>query len=80
MLVADDLGFTRDTKSFIERRKQGMDHFVCDAAITLADSYVGARCVAPSKWDDVKVYSTDQLRLGQGGGTPLCPFDCQCCF
>lgn len=28
----------------------------------------------------MKVYREDQLNLGKGGNTPLCPFDCDCCF
>ena len=27
-----------------------------------------------------KVYKAHLLRVGEGGGTPLCPFDCDCCF
>jgi hypothetical protein len=26
------------------------------------------------------VYKAHILRVGEGGGTPLCPFDCNCCF
>ncbi|CAD6888472.1 unnamed protein product [Tilletia laevis] len=26
------------------------------------------------------IYSESELKIGQGGGTPLCPFDCDCCF
>jgi len=26
------------------------------------------------------VYTTDELKIGQGGDTPLCPFDCECCY
>ncbi|CEM07797.1 unnamed protein product [Vitrella brassicaformis CCMP3155] len=26
------------------------------------------------------IYTEEELRIGQGGGTPLCPFDCDCCF
>lgn len=26
------------------------------------------------------VYKAHHLGLGRGGGTPLCPFDCKCCF
>ncbi|EEB07170.1 hypothetical protein SJAG_02251 [Schizosaccharomyces japonicus yFS275] len=25
------------------------------------------------------VYDEDELRIGKGGDTPLCPFDCDCC-
>lgn len=28
----------------------------------------------------MKVYRVDQLNIGKGGNTPLCPFDCDCCF
>eukprot|EP00742_Colponemidia_sp_Colp-10_P008673 GILJ01009408.1.p1 GENE.GILJ01009408.1~~GILJ01009408.1.p1 ORF type:complete len:147 (-),score=23.76 GILJ01009408.1:52-492(-) len=27
-----------------------------------------------------KVYHEDELKIGKGGDTPLCPFDCNCCF
>lgn len=27
-----------------------------------------------------KIYSVDELNIGRGGGTELCPFDCDCCF
>jgi hypothetical protein len=26
------------------------------------------------------VYKAHLLKVGEGGGTPLCPFDCNCCF
>eukprot|EP00299_Pterocystis_sp_00344_P006190 c17976_g1_i1.p1 GENE.c17976_g1_i1~~c17976_g1_i1.p1 ORF type:complete len:104 (+),score=22.12 c17976_g1_i1:36-347(+) len=26
------------------------------------------------------IYTEEELRIGQGGDTPLCPFDCDCCF
>jgi len=28
----------------------------------------------------LNVYKAHDLGLGHGGGTPLCPFDCSCCF
>eukprot|EP01100_Stratorugosa_tubuloviscum_P010025 TRINITY_DN424_c3_g1_i2.p1 TRINITY_DN424_c3_g1~~TRINITY_DN424_c3_g1_i2.p1 ORF type:complete len:156 (+),score=49.44 TRINITY_DN424_c3_g1_i2:71-538(+) len=28
----------------------------------------------------LKIYTVDELNLGKGGNTPLCPFDCDCCF
>jgi hypothetical protein len=28
----------------------------------------------------LKVYKAHLLKVGEGGGTPLCPFDCDCCF
>jgi hypothetical protein len=28
-----------------------------------------------------RIFTVDELRIGQGeGDTPLCPFDCDCCF
>lgn len=27
-----------------------------------------------------RVYKAHLLKVGEGGGTPLCPFDCDCCF
>ena len=40
-------------------------------------------CIDPIRIDKetgLKVYREDQLNLGKGGNTPLCPFDCDCCF
>lgn len=37
-------------------------------------------CTARKIVDGIKVYGEDELKLGTGGGTPLCPFDCACCF
>ncbi|CBK22111.2 uncharacterized protein [Blastocystis hominis] len=39
--------------------------------------------VDPIRYDaetGLKIYREDQLNLGKGGNTPLCPFDCDCCF
>ncbi|MES1915255.1 MAG: hypothetical protein MHM6MM_007231 [Cercozoa sp. M6MM] len=30
--------------------------------------------------DGLPVYTTTELKIGQGGDTPLCPFDCECCY
>ncbi|GAA5886034.1 hypothetical protein JCM3774_001471 [Rhodotorula dairenensis] len=30
--------------------------------------------------DGLPIYSTSELKIGLGGDTPLCPFDCTCCF
>lgn len=32
------------------------------------------------KESGLKVYKYAGLKVGEGGGTPLCPFDCDCCF
>ena len=36
----------------------------------------------PSRYDEagLAIYTEESLGIGQGGGTELCPFDCQCCF
>ncbi|KAK9845442.1 hypothetical protein WJX81_006511 [Elliptochloris bilobata] len=30
--------------------------------------------------DGLRVYSAEELKVNQGGGTLHCPFDCDCCF
>ncbi|KAK9172014.1 Eukaryotic protein of unknown function (DUF1764) family protein [Cryptosporidium meleagridis] len=30
--------------------------------------------------DGLPVYRLEDINLGDGGGTPDCPFDCSCCF
>ncbi|SPQ98677.1 unnamed protein product (mitochondrion) [Plasmodiophora brassicae] len=30
--------------------------------------------------DGLRVYTVEELKLGLGEDTDLCPFDCQCCF
>jgi hypothetical protein len=27
-----------------------------------------------------RVYTPEELKIGKGGDTDLCPFDCNCCF
>ncbi len=27
-----------------------------------------------------KIYTPEELNIGKGGDTELCPFDCKCCF
>ncbi|KAM3568574.1 hypothetical protein VYU27_009304 [Nannochloropsis oceanica] len=38
--------------------------------------------VRPWKRDSsgMPIYDPDSMRVGKGGGTSLCPFDCNCCF
>eukprot|EP00953_Heterococcus_sp_UTEX-ZZ885_P014230 8086-Heterococcus_DN1.PRE.4 len=47
-----------------------------------ADRWGWANSVKPVRHDaeGLPIYSWDALRIGQGGGTDLCPFDCDCCF
>jgi len=30
--------------------------------------------------DKLRIFKTHLLKVGDGGGTPLCPFECECCF
>lgn len=30
--------------------------------------------------DGYPIYSLKEMKIGMGGGTDLCPFDCNCCF
>ncbi|GAA6019154.1 hypothetical protein JCM11491_002866 [Sporobolomyces phaffii] len=30
--------------------------------------------------DGLPIYDTSELKIGLGGDTELCPFDCECCF
>lgn len=27
-----------------------------------------------------KIYKPEELKMGRGGGSDLCPFDCECCY
>ena len=30
--------------------------------------------------DGLRIFTEEELKIGQGGGTADCPFDCDCCF
>ena len=30
--------------------------------------------------DGLAIYDINELNIGKGGDTHLCPFDCECCF
>lgn len=30
--------------------------------------------------DGLRIYTAEELKIGQGGDTADCPFDCNCCF
>jgi len=30
--------------------------------------------------DGLRLFDIHDLNIGKGGGTPQCPFDCQCCY
>lgn len=38
------------------------------------------RKTRPLTQDGLPIYSPKELKIGMGGGTDLCPFDCNCCY
>lgn len=44
------------------------------------DSRGTRRKTRPLTADGLPIYSPKELRIGLGGGTKLCPFDCNCCY
>jgi hypothetical protein len=52
------------------------------AASTSANGMSRADSPTPLRFDEegVPIYSSESLNIGKGGGTALCPFDCECCF
>lgn len=39
-----------------------------------------SRGTRPKTDDGLPIYTVEELKIGLGGDTPLCPFDCNCCF
>jgi hypothetical protein len=82
----------RDKPSAAKKIKGGMT--VIKSAEPEMDSTYGlltcnqaARIVSPDapvhrfdRASGLPVYKAHLLKVGEGGGTPLCPFDCDCCF
>ena len=78
-------------KSEIERKSEAAQRRKAKEAkkSAFATSSLGEpfRLVSPEapvhRIDDatgLPVYKAHLLKVGEGGGTPLCPFDCNCCF
>lgn len=43
--------------------------------------YLSVRACRVDPETGLPIYTIAQLKIGQGkGDTPLCPFDCDCCF
>ena len=38
------------------------------------------RKARPLTEDGLPIFSPNELKIGLGGGTDLCPFDCNCCY
>jgi hypothetical protein len=58
-----------------------------DASYGLVRSELGPHIISPDapvhrfdRSSGLPVYKAHLLKVGEGGGTPLCPFDCDCCF
>ncbi len=39
-------------------------------------------CMFCCRYDEegLPIYTTEELKVGAGGDTDKCPFDCECCF
>ncbi|KAI0793399.1 hypothetical protein C8Q75DRAFT_750060 [Abortiporus biennis] len=66
-----------DTAATISTKKTSRDHRDDEAR------FKDSRGTGPRRKTEegFSIYKEDELGItGQGGDTPLCPFDCQCCF
>ncbi|SPO25457.1 uncharacterized protein UTRI_03123_B [Ustilago trichophora] len=44
------------------------------------DEFTDSRGTTRKRTEDgLRIFTAEELKLGQGGDTPDCPFDCQCC-
>ncbi|GAA5824977.1 hypothetical protein JCM11251_006047 [Rhodosporidiobolus azoricus] len=44
------------------------------------ERFMDSRGTRKKTEDGLPIYDEAELRIGLGGGTELCPFDCDCCF
>ncbi|BGP49573.1 hypothetical protein JCM10450v2_005468 [Rhodotorula kratochvilovae] len=44
------------------------------------ERFMDSRGTRKKTEDGLPIYSFDELRIGFGGDTPECPFECTCCF
>jgi len=56
-----------------KRSKSNLDGL--DAVVNPRAKYGNRKVI-----DGWKIYKEEELKIGHGGGTPLCPFDCNCCY
>ncbi|KDE06218.1 hypothetical protein MVLG_03497 [Microbotryum lychnidis-dioicae p1A1 Lamole] len=70
-----------DPSSAIERYRPppmgGVAHKLDEEELKFRDSRGDTR---KRTEEGYPIYDTKELKIGLGGGTPDCPFDCQCCF
>ncbi|KAI9595267.1 hypothetical protein BDF19DRAFT_82501 [Syncephalis fuscata] len=52
------------------------------ATSTMDDAFADTRGSQSSRYteDGLPIYDAKLLRIGEGGDTDQCPFDCECCF
>ncbi|KAG6551947.1 hypothetical protein Mapa_006564 [Marchantia paleacea] len=69
-----------------KKKKKGAD---AGKSVPKSSNHPSSDSVTPSSGkprkktiDGFKIYSEDEIGFGKknAGGTPLCPFDCECCF
>ncbi|CRG96240.1 conserved protein, unknown function [Plasmodium gallinaceum] len=60
----------KDSKSIIKNKKKKDKNQV-------SRKKVGERLYTP---DGLPIYSMEELKMGKGGYTKECPFECNCCF
>ena len=77
------LAVTIPVKSSVTRSANDNDDFADIRGIKkriILSSTVWLTRVGKRTSDGLTLYQEDELRIGQGGDTPLCPFDCDCCI
>ncbi|KAK0548089.1 hypothetical protein OC846_004608 [Tilletia horrida] len=65
------------SKASSSHKSKGRLYQADDEDIAFADSRGSTR---KRTEEGFPIYTEAELKLGQGGDTPLCPFDCDCCF
>jgi hypothetical protein len=65
-----------------DREKRSINPYSLEGGGNASSKWAWADSVRPLRVDNegLPIYSWESLRIGQGGGTALCPFDCDCCF
>ncbi|UVC49465.1 hypothetical protein MACK_003301 [Theileria orientalis] len=64
-----------NTKSIVKEKAKGKKDKTEEYCTVNGDSTRRRTTV-----DNLPIYTMEELNIGKGGGTELCPFDCNCCF
>lgn len=84
--AADAAAAAEEAAAARKRAKKAKRERVLDPVFGEAydlDSAIDPQNASVHRFDSasgLRVYKAHALGLGTGGGTPLCPFDCKCCF